>query len=188
MRHVTVLQHLSLDGVFQAPGAPDEDTRGGFDRGGWGLAYDDEVVGRAMGEAMAAGPGSLLFGRTTYEQLVGHWLSRTDDNPFTEVIRKVDKYVVTSRPGEPLPYENSTAITADGLAGLAGAVTVMGSGQVVAALRGRDLVDRYVLILCPVLLGTGLRLFPDGAPAGLALVSSVPTTTGAIIATYDVTR
>ena len=192
MPQITVLEHLSLDGVFQAPGRPDEDRRGGFDRGGWGRAYDDEVLGRTMGEAMAAGPGALLFGRTTYTDLVGWWLAQDDGNPFTGVLRAARKYVVTTRPQEALPYENSVAVPPADLAALKDGggddLTVMGSGQVVTALREADLVDRYVLILCPLLLGRGRRLFPDGAPADLRLVSSVPTTTGAIIATYEVTR
>lgn len=192
MRQVTVVEHLSLDGVMQAPGRADEDPRDGFDRGGWGQAYDDEVLGRLMGEQMTGGPGALLFGRRTYEDLVGWWLARDDGNPFTDAIRKAEKYVVTTRPDEPLPYEGSTAVRPADLAGLrAGAgpdLTVLGSGQVVTALRAAALVDRYVLIVCPVLLGRGRRLFPDGAPADLRLVDSVPTTTGVIVATYEPVR
>jgi dihydrofolate reductase len=192
MRQVTVLQHVSLDGVMQAPGRADEDPRGGFDRGGWARPYTDEVLGRLMAERMAGGPGALLFGRRTYEDLVGWWLARDDGNPFTDAIRKAEKYVVTTRPGEPLPYEGSTALRPEGLADLRASagpdLTVMGSGQVVAALRAEGLVDRYVLIMCPLLLGRGRRLFPDGAPADLRLVDSVPTTTGVIVATYEPVR
>jgi dihydrofolate reductase len=192
MRQVTVLEHVSLDGVMQAPGRADEDPRDGFDRGGWGQPYNDEVLGRLMGQRMAGGHGALLFGRRTYEDLVGWWLAQDDGNPFTDSIRKAEKYVVTTRPDEPLPYEGSTAVRPEDLADLrAGAgpdLTVMGSGQVVAALREEGLVDRYVLIVCPLLLGRGRRLFPDGAPADLRLVDSVPTTTGVIVATYEPVR
>ena len=139
MPSITVLEHLSLDGVFQAPGRPDEDRRAGFDRGGWGRAYDDEVLGRTMGEAMAAGPGALLFGRTTYTDLVGWWLARDDGNPFTGLLRAARKYVVTTRPQEPLPYENSVAVPPAELTALKDGggddLTVMGSGQVVTSLR-----------------------------------------------------
>jgi dihydrofolate reductase len=192
MRQVTVLEHVSLDGVMQAPGRADEDPRDGFDRGGWAARYADEVLGRTMGESMAGGPGELLFGRRTYEDLVGWWLAQTGDNPFTGVIRAAVKHVVTTRPDRPLPHPNSAAVTPADLAALKAdgdvPLTVMGSGRVVAALREENLVDRYVLIVNPLLLGRGRRLFPDGPPADLRLVAGVPTTTGAIIATYEVAR
>jgi dihydrofolate reductase len=191
MRRIVVQETVSLDGVMQAPGHPEEDPRDGFERGGWAQAYDDEVLGRVMGERMSAGPGAMLFGRRTYEQLVGHWLAQDDGNPFTGAIAKAEKYVVT-RGDAVLPHPHSTVVRPADLgrlkAGDGPDLLVMGSSQVVAALRERDLVDRYVLVVCPLLLGRGRRLFPDGPPADLRLVDSVPTTTGAIVATYEPAR
>lgn len=187
MRRITVVEHVSLDGVFQAPGGPDEDTRGGFDRGGWGHAYNDEVLTRKMTDGMSAGPGAMLFGRRTYEQFAGYW-PHQHGNPYSEVLTAAEKFVVTTRPDEPLPWRNSTAVRPGDLEALAKSdgpdLTVLGSGQVVTALREQDLVDEYVLTICPVVLGRGLRLFDGGAGQELRLVESLPTTTGAIIATY----
>ncbi len=191
MRRITVVEHVSLDGVFQAPGGPDEDTRGGFDRGGWGHAYDDEVHARKMSARMSAGPGAILFGRRTYEQFAGYW-PHQHGNPVSEMLTAAEKLVVTTRPAGPLPWSNSTAVHPGDLAALANSdgpdLTVLGSGHVVAALREQDLVDEYVLTICPVVLGRGLRLFGEGAARELRLVESLPTTTGAIIATYQAVR
>jgi dihydrofolate reductase len=191
MRELTVFNSVTLDGVMQAPGRADEDVRGGFAHGGWAAPYMDEVIGRLAAEAMAeAGP--LLFGRRTYQDFHSFWPHQTD-NPFTEVLDNADKYVASTTLREPLPWRNSTLLEGD--AGEAVArlkqepgkdLTVLGSGELVQALRRRDLVDRYVLLLHPLVLGAGRRLFPDGAPtAELRLVGSVPTTTGVIIATYE---
>ncbi len=191
MRRITVVEHVSLDGVFQAPGGADEDPRGGFDRGGWGHAYNDEVLGRKMTARMSAGPGAMLLGRRTYEQFYGYW-PHQHGNPYSEALEAMEKFVVTTRPAEPLPWRNSTAVRPGDLAALKDGtgphLTVLGSGQVVAALREQGLVDEYVLVLCPVVLGRGLRLFGEGAEQELRLVESLPTTTGAVIATYSVLR
>jgi len=184
-----VVEYVSLDGVFQAPGGADEDPRGGFDRGGWGHAYSDEVLQRKMAESMSAGPGAMLFGRRTYEQFAGFW-PHQHGNPYSEALDAMEKFVVTTRPGDPLPWRNSTAVRPGDLAALKAGdgpdLTVLGSGEVVAALREQSLVDEYVLITCPVVLGRGMRLFGDGAAQELRLVESLPTTTGAVIATYQV--
>ena len=189
MRRITVVEHVSLDGVFQAPGGPDEDRRGGFEHGGWGHAYNDEVLAAKMGARMSAGPGALLFGRRTYEQFFSFW-PHQHGNPYREVLEANEKFVVTTRPDEPLPWRNSTAVRPADLAALKAGdgpdLTVLGSGQVVAALREQGLVDQYVLTICSIVLGTGQRLFEPGAGQRLRLVESLPTTTGAIIATYQV--
>lgn len=190
MRRITVVEHVSLDGVFQAPGGPDEDTRGGFNRGGWGHAYDDEVLARKMSARMSAGPGAMLFGRRTYEQFAGYWPHQP--GPFGAALTAAEKYVVTTRPADPLPWQNSTPVRPADLpavkAGDGPDLTVLGSGQVVAALREQGLVDEYVLVICPLVLGKGLRLFAEGAAQDLELVESLPTTTGAVIATYRAVR
>jgi dihydrofolate reductase len=189
MRPITVLEHMSLDGVMQSPGAPDEDTSGGFDRGGWGQRYADHVLGAKMAEGMA-GAGELLLGRTTYDQFFSFW-PRQSDNPYTEVLNRTRKWVVTSRP-DALPWQNSTGVDGGELKRLRDGdgpgLMVLGSGTVVTALREQDLVDRYVLVICPLVLGQGKRLFPPGLPGELRLVESLPTTTGVIVATYEPVR
>jgi dihydrofolate reductase len=190
MREITVVEHMSLDGVMQAPGSADEDTTDGFDRGGWGHRYDDEVLAGAMAPGLA-GPGELLFGRATYETFAGFW-PHQKDNPFTEVLDRRLKHVVTRTIADPLPWQNSTAVRPEDLKRLADSdgpgLTVLGSGRVVTALREQDLVTRYVLIICPLVLGRGKKLFPGGPDRDMRLVDSVPTTTGAIIATYEPVR
>jgi dihydrofolate reductase len=191
MREITVFNSVTLDGVTQAPGRPDEDTRGGFANGGWAAPYMDEVMGRVAAEGMA-GPGALLLGRRTYEDFHGFWPHQTD-NPFTEVLDNTRKYVASRTLREPLPWRNSTLLEGDAAEAVARLkeqpgedLTVLGSGELVRSLRRRDLVDRYVLLIHPLVLGSGRRLFPDGGPAStLRLVGSVPTTTGVIIATYQ---
>jgi dihydrofolate reductase len=194
MRKLVVFNSLTLDGVMQSPGRPDEDTRDGFAHGGWAQPYSDEVMGRAAAERMASA-GSLVLGRRTYEDLYGYWPGQTD-NPFTEVLNSAPKYVASTTLAEPLPWQHSTLLKGDAAEAVAALkrepgkdMTVLGSGELVQALRRRDLVDEYVLFIHPLVLGTGRRLFPDGGePATLALTGSVATTTGVIIATYQPRR
>src|SRR3979411_680368 len=104
---ITVTNSVSLDGVMQAPGRADEDTRGGFAHGGWARPYADEVMGAEMGKGMSR-PGVLLFGRRTYEALAAFWPHQTDGNPYTQVLNNTQKYVVSTTLAEPLPWQNST--------------------------------------------------------------------------------
>ena len=191
MRKLTVLNNVSLDGVMQAPGRPDEDRRDGFDHGGWSMPYNDEVKGRTIGEGMG-GPADLVFGRRTYEDFYEVWPKRTD-NPFTPVLNASRKYVASRTLRDPLPWENSVLLqgnAADAIERLKNEpgndLLVMGSGVLLASLMHRHLVDQYVLCIHPLVLGSGRRMFPDdgAAFAKLTLVRSVPTTTGVIIATY----
>ena len=194
MRKVVVFTSLTLDGVMQAPGRPDEDTRGGFEHGGWALPYNDEVMGKVLADNMA-GAGPLVLGRRTYEDFYGFWPKQTG-NPFTEVLDSTRKHVASTTLAEPLPWSNSTLLEGDAADAVAGLkqqpgkdLTVLGSGELVQSLRRRDLVDEYVLLLHPLVLGTGRRLFPDGGgPASLRLTGSTATTTGVIIATYQARR
>lgn len=191
MRKVVVTNNLTLDGVMQAPGRPDEDVRGGFDRGGWALRYNDPVMGRVMGEGMAQA-GALLLGRRTYEDFAFVWPNRTD-NPFTEVLDATQKYVASTTLAEPLPWKNSTLLKGDAADAVADLkqqpgpdLTILGSGELIQSLRRRNLIDEYVLLIHPLILGSGRRLFPEGSPpADLRLASSVTTTTGVLIATYE---
>ncbi len=191
MRKISVINSLTLDGVMQAPGRPDEDRRGGFEHGGWAVPYNDAVMGKVMGKGMAEG-GPLLFGRRTYEDLYSFWPNQTD-NPFTEVLDKAEKYVASTKLKEPLPWNNSTLLAGDAAKAVAGLkkqpgkdIGVIGSGELVQSLMRHDLIDTYVLLIHPLVLGSGRKLFRDGSPfAKLRLVDSVTTTTGVVIATYE---
>lgn len=189
MRRVVVTSTVSLDGVMQAPGRPDEDERGGFARGGWAVPFADPVAGEVMGRGMAT-TDALLLGRRTYEDFAAHWPRQTD-NPFTGFLDRVRKHVATTTLSDPLPWQNSTVLRGDAGDAVArlkdgpgGDIAVLGSGRLVQTLRERDLVDVWVLLLHPVVLGSGARLFPDGPPASLELVDSVTTGTGVMVATY----
>jgi dihydrofolate reductase len=191
MRNVVVINNLTLDGVMQSPGRPDEDTRGGFQRGGWARPYNDEVMGRVMAERMA-GSGSLVLGRRTYEDFHGYWPKQTD-NPFTPVLNQTTKYVASTTLSEPLPWENSVLLKGDAAEAVAGLklqdgkdLVVLGSGKLIESLLRRDLVDQFVLLIHPLVLGTGRRMFAEGVPSTqLRLVDAIPTTTGVLIATYQ---
>jgi dihydrofolate reductase len=190
MRRVVVINHVTLDGVMQAPGRPDEDTRDGFEHGGWGARNSDEVMGRAMGERMASS-GALLLGRRTYEDFHAFWPQQTG-NPYTDVLNRAQKYVASTTLSEPLPWMNSTLLE-DVPAAVAELkqqpgkdLVVLGSGELVRSLMGADLIDAYVLMIHPLVLGGGRKLFPEGAThSALRLTDSVTTTTGVVIASYE---
>lgn len=194
MGTITVVNHISLDGVTQGLGRPDEDTRGGFAYGGWGTAYVDEVVGRAMGEHMG-GEGAILLGRRTYEDFAGFW-PQQPDNPYTEVLDRTRKYVVSQSLREPLPWRNSNVVDGDFVpaierlkADVDGTLAVLGSGSLVRSLTEHDLVDEYLLLINPLLLGQGTRLFAERAPRrNLTLTGSLVSPSGVIIATYAVDK
>lgn len=191
MSEVVVIEHLTLDGVMQAPGLPDEDLRGGFEHGGWAVPNNDEVMGRVMGGGMAQG-GALLLGRWTYESFYSFWPNQKN-NPFTEVLNNVQKYVASTTLTEPLPWSNSTLLKGDAAQAVAKLkeqtgrdIGVLGSGELVQSLMRNHLVDKYVLMIHPLVLGAGRRLFPDGSPfTTLRLINSVTTTKGVVIATYE---
>jgi dihydrofolate reductase len=191
MRKVWVLEMMTLDGVIQAPGGREEDTRGGFTHGGWSAPYNDTVKMQVMGEGMSRG-ADLLFGRWTYEKMYNVWAGRTD-NPFTAVFERSQKYVASRTLKGPLPWMKSTLLEGDAADAVARLkqepgldLLVMGSGTLADSLMRRGLVDRYQLLIHPLVLGSGRRLFNDDVPcSALRLVSSVPTTTGVIIATYE---
>jgi dihydrofolate reductase len=190
MGKLVVLESVSLDGVMQAPGRVDEDLRGGFAHGGWAQPYRDAVMGQVMAGGMAD-VGPLLFGRRTYEDFFKVWPGRTD-NPFTSVLDNAQKYVASTTLTEPLPWVNSTLLQGEAAVAVARLkqqsekdVLVMGSGELVGTLMRQDLVNAYVLLIHPLLLGSGRRLFPDdGSLARLRLADAKTTTTGVIIATY----
>lgn len=191
MRTIVAVVSLTLDGVMQAPGRPDEDGRGGFEHGGWAGAYHDPVMAKAMGEGMSKG-ADLLFGRRTYEDFFKVWPGRTD-NPFTAVLDNSQKHVASRTLREPLPWKNSTLLAGDAAETVARLkaqpgqdLTVLGSGELMQTLMRHDLVDTYCLLIHPLLLGKGRRLFgEDGPYRALKVVSSVTTTKGVVIANYE---
>ncbi|HEX5073905.1 MAG TPA: dihydrofolate reductase family protein [Gemmatimonadaceae bacterium] len=191
MRKINVTNNVTLDGVMQGPGSTNEDTRNGFTCGGWAAPYHDEVKMRIMGRGMAR-RGALLFGRHTYEHFFKVWPGRTD-NPYTEVLDNTQKYVVSRTLKEPLPWKNSTLLRGDAEETVAALkrdsdvdLTILGSGELVRSLVRRNLIDQFVLLIHPLILGAGQRMFEhDGTLARFKLTESVPTTTGVIIATYE---
>src|SRR4051812_30089875 len=190
MSRIVVINHLTLDGVMQAPASPDEDPRDHFEQGGWAVPGQDEVMGRILGKGMAGGPGLLLFGRRTYEHMYSYW-PHQKDNPITDVLNNSQKFVVSTTLEEPLPWMNSTLLRDD--SGVAEVkkreekdIVVLGSGDLLQALMARDLIDEYLLMTHPVVLGRGRRMFrDDGPPSKLRLADSVITTKGVVMATYQ---
>jgi dihydrofolate reductase len=191
MRKVVVNMNLTLDGVMQAPGRPDEDRRDGFEHGGWALPYFDAVKASSAAEGIATTP-DLLFGRRTYEDFFAVWPKRTD-NPFTDALNNFQKYVTSRTLNEPLPWSNSTLLPGDAVATVTALkhqpgndLVILGSGELVRSLMRANCVDEYVLSIHPLVLGSGHRLFLDDAPfATLRLVDTKTTSTGVLIATYQ---
>nr|WP_105032171.1 dihydrofolate reductase family protein [Arthrobacter ruber] len=192
MGRISVLESITLDGVMQGPGRPDEDTRGAFTHGGWGVGYQDHVSMEFMGEGMAGG-GVMLFGRRTYEDLLAYWTATTEPNPFTDHLTHVQKYVVSRSSSTDLGYPNSVLLSGDAPRTVRrlkedadGDITVLGSGELVRALHAAGLVDEYILQVHPIVLGSGAQLFGRSDRSDLMLERSVTTTTGVIIAHYAV--
>ncbi|HVE30888.1 MAG TPA: dihydrofolate reductase family protein [Mycobacteriales bacterium] len=189
MGRILVMENLSLDGVMQSPGRPDEDTRDGFDQGGWFQQYNDEVLGRFLGQNMGSSSGALLLGRRTYEDFAGFWPKQADGNPFTAALDAATKYVASTTLAEPLPWQNSVLLRGDVAVAVGDLkrdtdLMVLGSGELVRTLAGAGLVDEYLLLVVPRLLGQGRRLFDGDARAVLRLTECVPTTTGVLITRY----
>jgi dihydrofolate reductase len=195
---IIVMNHVTLDGVMQGPGRPDEDTRGGFTRGGWGAraATPGDATGQAMGEKMAAGGGlaGWLFGRWTYQELLRHW-NEQPDSPFGPALTDTPKFVVSTTLTEPLPWPNSTLLhgeVGESVAALkaqtAGVLAIMGSGELIRSLIAADLIDEYLLMLHPLVLGSGQRLFSGDVEVRLRLIDSRTSPTGVLIASYEPER
>jgi dihydrofolate reductase len=189
MSRIVVLNHITLDGVMQGPGRPEEDTRDGFEHGGWSMADNDDVMGQVMGVRLAES-GGLLLGRRSYEDMLGYW--NTTDSPFKDALNNAPKYVASHTP-EPLSWPNSTLLTGDVPKAVSelkkrpgGDLHIMGSGVLIQSLMPHGLIDEYVLLIHPLVLGSGHKLFQDGsALTRLRLVDSVATTKGVVIATYQ---
>lgn len=188
---VIAFTSVTLDGVAQAPGRKDEDQRGGFEQGGWAVPYADESQGQLAAEGMAT-TGGILLGRRTYEDFSGFW-PRQPDNPFTEILNRTQKYVASTTLQEPLAWQNSTLLqgeAADAVRALKAEsgkdLVVLGSIQLVRSLARHNLIDRYVLLIHPLVLGSGRRLFADdGSTVALRLVDTKTSSTGVVVATYE---
>jgi len=191
MGKVIAIEHLTLDGVMQSPGHPDEDPRDGFTQGGWAARRQDPRMQEFMGAHMSSN-WSLLAGRTTYVRFADFWPKQAP-NPFTDALNQVRKYVASTTLQEPLPWQNSVLLkgdAADAVARLKDDVeenlVVFGSGVLVRSLTKRNLVDEFVLCIHPLVLGAGRRLFTEGgaAPMDMDLIESSTTPAGVILAAY----
>jgi dihydrofolate reductase len=190
MRKLIVSTFLTLDGVMQAPGGPEEDDSGGFAYGGWSVHYWDEQMRQVMTEAMSA-PFDLVLGRRTYDIFAAYW-PHAPEEAGAKPLNDATKYVV-SRSRPTLEWEKSVLIEGDAAEGIAALkkedgpeLQVHGSGNLIQTLMGHNLVDQYRLWVFPLVIGSGKRLFADGTiPSGLKLVDSKVCTTGVVIGTYE---
>jgi dihydrofolate reductase len=187
---VVVLNHMSLDGVIQSPGRPDEDTRGGFTHGGWAAGGGDTVMAQWIGPIRSGGSGALLMGRRSYEGMLGHW--NQAGGPFKDALNAATKYVASHDPSARLKWPNSILLHGDVAAEVAtlkrdqdGQLLIMGSAELIHSLMPHGLIDEYRLAIYPLVLGEGIRLFPnDGMAHHLQLVVSVTSTKGVLLTTY----
>jgi dihydrofolate reductase len=191
MRKLVVGTFVTVDGVMQAPGGPDEDREGGFEHGGWSFHYWDDVMGQMIGE-WTLQAGALLLGRKTYEIFAAHWPHVGGDDPVAAKLNSVPKYVA-SRTLDEVTWNNSTLLADDVAEAVArlkeeegGEIQVTGSGDLIQTLIEHDLVDEYRLWVFPLVLGEGKRLFARGTiPAALKLVDTKTSTTGVAIHIYE---
>jgi len=187
MRSITVTMWVTIDGIAQGLGRPEEDTRGGFTHGGWGPQYGDEVLGQEM-----AKPGDMLLGRRTWQDFITVWARQTDGNPFTSRMNATTKYVVSRTLENADAWENSVLLSGDAAGTVAelkaqpgNDLGIIGSVALVRSLHAAALIDHYTLVTCPLTLGSGARLFDGPAPlTEFELTGSVTTTKGVIIAHY----
>ena len=192
MRKIVVSEFVTLDGVMQAPGGPDEDRRSGFEHGGWIRQYGDDVEGEVIRDGIAAS-GGFLLGRRTYEIFAAYWPFQPAANTFASMMNSLPKYVASTTLKGPLKWNNSILIRGD----VTQEVTkikqesgkellVIGSGNLVQTLMKHELVDEYRLMVHPIVLGSGMRLFKEGSPkTALKLINNKTTTTGIMILTYQ---
>jgi dihydrofolate reductase len=192
MRQVIVNEFLALDGVAQAPGGADEDTSGGFQHGGWHLRYFDDASQQWVLKSITEA-GGFLLGRRTFEIFAAYWPSAPEEEQvIAEPLNNKPKYVASTTLSDPLEWQNSTVLKGDVAQAVAGLkqedgadVHVIGSTQLVQTLIEHDLVDEFRVMIDPVVLGRGKRIFrEDGALRPLRLVDNEVTSTGAILATY----
>jgi len=188
MRKLVAITQMTLDGVMQAPGGPEEDPTGGFELGGWSFGYFDDALGQEIGKSLSK-PFDLLLGRKTYEIFAAHWPH--SEGPIADALNGATKYVA-SRTLESVDWQNSQLLEGDAADAVAKLkeedgpeLQVQGSSDLLQSLLAADLVDEHRLCIFPVVAGSGKRLFGEGAsPAGLELESSATSPNGVVIATY----
>jgi dihydrofolate reductase len=192
LRKVIADEWMTLDGVIQAPGQQDEDTTGGFQHGGWHVGYFDDIAQRRVVDSVVKA-GGFLLGRRTYEIFAAHWPNASEEEQIlAEPLNTKPKYVASRTLAEPLAWQNSTVLQGDVAEAVATLkqedgqdLHVIGSSELVQTLVAHDLVDEFRVMIDPLVVGGGKRLFrDDGALRPLRLVDSQVTTTGVIIATY----
>jgi dihydrofolate reductase len=190
MGKLVINVQMSLDGVVQGPGGPDEDTSGGFQQGGWAMQYFDESMAKASAQGMASS-GGLVLGRRTYDIFASYWPHQGDENPFASFLNKVPKHVASRTLKEPLEWSNSHLIQGDVAEGVrtlkeeaAEDLVILGSGDLAQTLMEHDLIDRYDLWIVPIVLGGGKRLFREGSSLRLKLIDVKRSGTGVVMATY----
>ena len=191
MRKLAIVEFVTLDGVMQSLGSPDEDREGGFAHGGWSAPYGDEISGRAAGEGMT-GTTAYLFGRKTYEKMAAHWPFEPETNPIAAHLNATPTYVVTKTLYS-VAWAGTEILSGDVAASVLdlkqhgdGGITVLGSGVLVQTLIEHDLIDEYRIFVHPLVLGTGKRLFRETSqPLPLRLVDCTRTTTGVLLLTYQ---
>ena len=192
MRSITSVMNLSLDGVVQGLGRADEDTRGGFTHGGWGAWHQDDDLAREMRKGTSR-PGDMLFGRRTWQDFIAAWAHSTDGNPFTAQMNGVTKYVVSRTIEDADAWPNSVLLRGDAVHTVAELkaqdgkdLSIVGSAALVRSLHAAGLIDHHTLVIHPLTLGSGSRLFEAPGPlTQFTLTGSVTTSKGVIIADYD---
>lgn len=195
MAKVVAIEHLTLDGVYQAPARPDEDTRQGFKYGGWSQSGDDPQMQQVIAKHMKGG-WSLLTGATTYDDLYEGWHVRQPSHPMTVALTQTQKFVVSRNTACRLPWSNSTLLAGEGTETVAQlkqvhdkTLVVFGSAVLLRSLMARDLVDEFVLMIHPLVLGEGRRFFDNGTSfTKLKLVDELTTASGVMVASYEVAR
>ena len=191
MRRLIVSTFLTLDGVMQAPGGPEEDDEGGFKHGGWSVTYWDDQMGQVMAEATSK-PFAMVLGRKTYDIMAAYWPTAPEETG-AKVFNDATKYVASRSRPDLGRWNNSVPIEGDAADGLTALkkedgpeLQVHGSANLIQSLLRNNIVDEYRLWVFPVVIGSGKRLFADGAiPSGLKLVDSKVSSTGVVIGTYE---
>lgn len=192
MRKIIVSEFITLDGVIQAPGGVDEDRDGGFEHGGWTWPYWDDAIGQHLVGAIGQSE-SILLGRKTWQTHAEAFEPMADDDPHEPGFNKMSKYVVSNTLTSADAWRNSTIISGDVIgqirelkAGDGGDILVDGSSVLVHALVENDLVDEFNLMVYPIVLGSGKKLFPEGTRVNMRLVESTPVSTGVVVTHYVV--
>ena len=191
MRKLAIVEFLTLDGVMQGFGGPDEDREGGFDHGGWGAPYATGEIERTATQGIGA-TTAYLFGRKTYEHMAAHWPNEPDENPIARHLNTTPKYVVTSTltsldwAGSQILHGDVTESVNDLKSQGDGFITVLGSGELAQTLIEHGLIDEYRLFVHPLVLGTGKRLFRDTSrPLPMRLIECAQTSTGIVMLNYQ---